>query len=230
MKVGRRMTSEVVSIERETSLRRARRIMENRQIRHLPVLEKDRLVGLITDRDIRAAAPSSAANIAPEVREEFLDHLKVGHVMTKRVLSTTAERTIEEAALLMRQHKISCLPVLEGERLVGIITETDIFKVFLEVLGVEEPSARLEISFDRRPGFVAELCRIIDEQGCRLVSLLVLSGDEGEAVVILRVDTPIPTVLQEAFLQAGIAVVSVQHPAVVTKEGKDLSHSTAGDG
>lgn len=230
MKVGRRMTREVVTIERETSLRRARRIMENRQIRHLPVVDKGRLVGLVTDRDIRAAAPSSAANIAPEVREEFLDHLKVGHVMTKKVLSTTPEMTIEEAALLMRQHKISCLPVLEGERLVGIITETDIFKVFLEVLGVEESSARLEISFDRRPGFVAELCRIIDEQGCRLVSLLTLSGGEGGVVLILRVDAPNLPALRQAMLQAGFAVVSVQHPAVVTRKRSDLGGCTVGEG
>ncbi len=230
MKVGRHMTRQVVTIEREASLRRARRIMENRQIRHLPVVDKDRLIGLVTDRDIRAAAPSSAANIAPEVREEFLDHLKIGHVMTKKVLSTTPEMSIEEAALLMRRHKISCLPVLEGERLVGIITETDIFKVFLEVLGVEESSARLEMPFDRRPGFVAELCRIIDEQGGHLMSLLTVSGEEGREVLILRVDTANPTSLCQAFQQAGFTVVSVQHPGAAIRGGREPGGRAPGEG
>jgi len=91
VRVGRRMAREVVAIERDASLRRARRIMDNRQIRHLPVVEKGRLVGLISDRDLRAAAPSSAASMAPEAREEFLDQLKVGHVMTKQVLTATPE-------------------------------------------------------------------------------------------------------------------------------------------
>ncbi len=235
MKVGRRMTREVVTIEREASLRRARRIMDNTQIRHLPVVDRDRLIGLITDRDIRAAAPSSAADIAAADREEFLDRVKVGHVMSKKVLTATPETTVEEGALLMRQHKIGCLPVLEGNRLVGIITETDIFRVFMEVLGVHEPSLRLEISFTPRPGYVPELVRILDEQGARLVSLLTIRGGEGGTVLIqtlakiLRVDTADPASLCQALRQAGIAVVSVQHPAVSTgKEEGGIGQSAEG--
>ncbi|MFQ5848765.1 MAG: CBS and ACT domain-containing protein [Candidatus Methylomirabilales bacterium] len=220
MKVGRRMTRSVVTIEREASLRRARRIMDNKQIRHLPVVEKDRLVGLLTDRDIRAAAPSSAASIALEDREEFLDQLRVGHVMTKRVLSVAPEATIEDAALLMRQHKISCLPVVEGERLVGIITETDIFDVLMEVLGVEESSSRLEILCDLRSGFVTEVSRVMDDQGVRLVSLLTVSEGEGGAVVILRVATADPASLCEALRRAGFTVRLVQRPDPAAAKGE----------
>jgi acetoin utilization protein AcuB len=176
------------------------------------VVERSRLVGLITDRDIRAAAPSSAADIAAEDREEFLDHVRVGHVMSKKVFTVTPQATIEEAAVLMRQHKIGCLPVLEGGHLVGIITETDIFRVFLEVLGVEEQSSRLELSFSPRPGYVAEVARIVEEQGSRVVSLLTFPGEEGGTVLILRVDTPDPLPLRRALEQAGIAVLSFQHP------------------
>lgn len=220
MKVGRRMTRSVVTIEREASLRRARRIMDNNQIRHLPVVEKDRLVGLLTDRDIRAAAPSSAASIALEDREEFLDQLRVGHVMTKRVLSVPPEAAIEDAALLMRQHKISCLPVVEGERLVGIVTETDIYGVLMEVLGVEASSSRLEIPCDLRPGFVTEMSRVMDDQGVRLVSLLTVSEGEGGAVLILRVATANPGPLCEALRRAGFAVRVVQPPGAAPAKGE----------
>ena len=221
MKVGRRMTRQVQTIEREASLRRARRIMDNKQIRHLPVVDRDRLVGLITDRDIRAAAPSSAADIAAADREEFLDQVKVGHVMSKKVLTTTPETTVEEAAFLMRQNKIGCLPVVEGDRLVGIITETDVFGVFMEVLGVQEPSSRLEIPFTPRPGYVTEVARIVDEQGARLLSLLTISGGEEGSVLILRVDRIDPTSLCQALQQAGIAVLSVQHPVTGQGEVRD---------
>lgn len=220
MKVGRRMTREVVTIEREASLRRARRIMDNTQIRHLPVVDRDRLIGLITDRDIRAAAPSSAADIAAADREEFLDQVKVGHVMSKKVFTATSETTIEEAALLMRQHKIGCLPVLEGSRLVGIITETDIFRVFMQVLGVQEPSTRLEISFTPRPGYVPEVARIIDEYGAHLVNLLTIPRKEGGTVLILRVDTADPASLCQAMQNAGIDVISCQHPTVAVGKGE----------
>lgn len=220
MKVGRRMTRPVQIIEREASLRRARRIMDNKQIRHLPVVDRDRLVGLITDRDIRAAAPSSAADIAAEDREEFLDHVRVGHVMSKKVLTATPDTTVEEAALLMRQHKIGCLPVLEGSRLVGIITETDIFGVFMEVLGVQEPSLRLEIPFAPRPGYVPEVARIIDEQGARLVSLLTITGEVEDTVLIIRVDNTDPASLCQALQQAGITVLSAQPPMFASGQGE----------
>jgi acetoin utilization protein AcuB len=221
------MTRPVVTIEREASLRRARRIMDNRGIRHLPVVEKDRLVGLVTDRDIRAAAPSSAAGIAPEVRDEFLDHLKVGHIMTRKVLTTTPETTIEEAARLMRQHKVGCLPVLEGERLVGIITETDIFGVLVEVLGVGESMARLEITCHPRPGFVTDVVRMVDDQGGRVVSLLTTSGGEGGAVLILRVDTPDAASLCQVLRQAGCSILSVEHPT--PERGKKESERRGGE-
>lgn len=220
MKVGRRMTRPVQTIEREASLRRARRIMDNNRIRHLPVMENDRLIGLITDRDFRAAALSSAADIPPADREEFLDHVKVGHVMSKKVLTVTPETTVEEAAFLMQQHKIGCLPVLEGGRLVGIITETDIFRVFMEVVGVRGPGARLEVPFVPRPGYVPEIAAIVDGQAARLMSLLTVPGGEEGTVLILRVDSADPASLCRALQQAGISVLSVRHPLFAGEQGE----------
>ena len=213
------MTRQVMTVEREASLRRARRMMDNNRIRHLPVMEKGRLIGLITDRDIRAAAPSSAASMRQEDREEFLDHLQVGHVMTKKLITVTPQTTIEEAALLMRQHKIGCLPVLEGEELVGIITKTDIFGVFIEVMGLGEKSSRLEIALDPRPGFVAEVARILDQQQVRLLSLITVPRGGGGPVLLLRVDTQDPDPLTHALEQAGYSVLSVQRPLSQGEKG-----------
>lgn len=213
------MTRKVVAVEREASLRRARRIMDNHRIRHLPVVEKGRLIGLITDRDIRAAAPSSAAAIRQEDREEFLDHLQVGHVMTKKLITATPQTTVEEAALLMREHKIGCLPVLEGETLVGIITETDIFRVFIEVMGLGEKGSRLEIAFDPRPGFVADVARVLEQQRVRLLSLVTVPQREGGTVLLLRVDARDPTPLTQALEQAGCVILSVQRPSAQGERG-----------
>ncbi len=213
MLVGRRMTRQVLTIERDASLRRARRIMDNNRIRHLPVMEKGKLVGLITDRDIRAAAPSSAASMRQEDREEFLDHLQVGHVMTKKLITVTPQTTVEEAALLMQQHKIGCLLVLEGEALVGIITETDIFGVFIEVMGLGERSSRIELALDPRPGFVADVVRILAEQQVRLLSLITVPGRDGGPVLLLRIDAQDPAPLTQALEQAGCNVLSVQRPS-----------------
>ncbi len=148
--------------------------------------------------------------------------------MTKKVLTASPETTLEEAALVMRQHKIGCLPVLEAERLVGIITETDIFGVLLEVLGVEEASSRLEVLIDPRPDFFADVARTVNEQGIRLMSLLSVSGESGLAL-ILRVDTADPVPLCQALEQAGFTVLSVQRPTLEARQGGQERDKRLGD-
>ncbi len=132
MKVGDKMTTEVITISPKEGMTVAKHILDKKGIRHLPVVSDGKLVGIITDRDIRRNLPSPATSL--EIHEIFclLDKLQVQTVMTRKVVSVTPETSIEAAASLLLAHKIGGLPVLEGERLVGIITEGDVLRALLQ--------------------------------------------------------------------------------------------------
>jgi len=132
MKVGDTMTKEVITISPKEGVTVAKHILDEKGIRHLPVVSNGKLVGIITDRDICRNLPSPATSL--ELHEIFylLEKLQVQKVMTRDVISVTPETSIEDAANLLLAHKIGGLPVLEGERLVGIITEGDVLRALLE--------------------------------------------------------------------------------------------------
>ncbi len=114
-----------------TSVSEAREVMRRKVIRHLLVTEKERLVGIITDRDIRLNLPSPATSLSVWEINYLLSKLTVGDAMTKAVITVEPERAIEEAACLMLDHRIGALPVVNDGRLVGILTETDLLRAFV---------------------------------------------------------------------------------------------------
>ncbi len=129
MTVERYMTLNPIAVQPDTSLRKALELLQAHQIRHLPVVQGKRLVGIITDRDLRQLFPSSLA--PPDEVAGFRTaaaQVKVGEVMTRRVLSVTPETRTHRAARLMVEHRIGCLPVLRGSTLVGIITTVDLLQ------------------------------------------------------------------------------------------------------
>jgi CBS domain-containing membrane protein len=129
MKVRDIMTAEVVSVARNDELRLADDIMQDRKIRHLPVVEEGRLVGMLTQRDLYQASMSSALGFGEKARKEFLKTVPVKEVMTDEVLTIEADADIKQAARTMLDHKVGCLPVVEKGQLVGIISETDLLRV-----------------------------------------------------------------------------------------------------
>ncbi len=131
MRVSEWMTRSVVTVTPETSISEAKRIMERRRIRHLPVVEKDRLVGIVTDRDIRLNLPSPATSLSVWEINYLLARLTVGEVMTKRPITVEAGKPVTDAAKLIIEHRIGALPVVDGETLVGIVTETDLLRAWV---------------------------------------------------------------------------------------------------
>ena len=123
MFVKERMSPRLITLHPEASLAEARALLDRHRIRHLPVVEEGRLVGIITDRDIRSAASGSS-----------LEQVKVGEAMTRNVITVAPEAQVQEAAKLLLTHRIGGLPVLKGGELVGIITETDLLKAFVEIV------------------------------------------------------------------------------------------------
>ena len=125
-----------VTVGRETPVLEARRMMLERRVRHLLVTEHEKLVGIVTDRDIRLNMPSPATTLSVWELNYLLARLTVGEVMTKSVIVVDPQRDAREAAAILLSEKIGALPVLEGETLVGIVTETDFLRAFAEFLAL----------------------------------------------------------------------------------------------
>jgi len=125
------MSRSLITVDKNASLRRARRILDRHRIRHLLVMDGKRLVGIVTDRDLRQAAPSSKSPLTTSEREEFMDELKVAEVMSRTLITASHDTTVREAARVMVSEKIGCLPVVNGNQLVGIVTETDLLEVLV---------------------------------------------------------------------------------------------------
>ena len=139
------MHQDVVTINKETPLGQAKEIIDQHKFRHLPVLEEEKLVGIITQTDIYKALPSAVdASLGPE---NFIiaAHAKVSSFMAANPVTAHPMEPLEKVALLMRKFKIGAVPVVEDDKLVGIITETDIFQAFTEILGANSSGARIEL-------------------------------------------------------------------------------------
>ena len=130
MRVTNLMTIHPLTVPPGMPVLEARRMMQDRLIRHLLVVEHDRLVGIVTDRDIRSNMPSPATSLSVWELNHLLARLTVGEVMTKNVIVVEPDRPAAAAAALLLSEKIGALPVMEGDRLVGIVTETDFVRAF----------------------------------------------------------------------------------------------------
>lgn len=204
MRVSNCMHVSLITVHKETTLAQARDLLHTHRIRHLLVVEGDRLLGILTDRDIRQASPSSAAGRSPEQIAAFLARIPVGQVMARDVRTVSPYTPIEEAARLMIDHKIGCLPVMEGERLAGIITETDILTVLVDLMGIREPSSRIELLLPDEPGALAEVTRIIREHQVNISSVVTMPHREvGRRLVILRLTTIHPQPILKDLTAAG---------------------------
>ncbi len=135
MRVREVMNGAVLSVTPETPVAEARRLMQRERIRHVLVMEGARLAGIVTDRDIRLNLPSPATTLSVWEMNDLLMKLTAGEIMTTSVITIGPDREVYEAAQLMIDHKIGALPVLEGGRLVGIVTETDLLRALILLRG-----------------------------------------------------------------------------------------------
>jgi acetoin utilization protein AcuB len=194
------MSTAVVTIPVDGTVGRVCELMHERNIRHLPVLEGDRLVGVITDRDIGSATSALCLQpINPEglVREVMVHPPKTAHPMDP----------VEDAARTMRTLKIGCLPVVESEKLVGIITGIDLLDALLRLTGVDKPSGRVELCLADRLGELARLTAFIAERHLNILSILTYPEGHGDGRTVLRVNTLETRPLAEDLRRAGFEVL-----------------------
>jgi acetoin utilization protein AcuB len=205
-----------VTVDKDVTILDALKIMQDNKIRRLPVLDKGKLVGIVTDRDLREVSPSPASTLSIFELNYLLAKTKIKDIMTKNVIGISPDAFIEEAALLMRENTIGGLPVLEGNKLVGIITETNIFDVFVEIMGINTPSTRLTVFLENRIGSLADITRIIKENNLDIISLITYTGSGSLETgnVVIRVGTVEPEHLIEQLKAEGYKIIS----SVVSKE------------
>lgn len=173
MLVRDRMTSPAVTVTAETPFQDALKLMRDRRLRRLPVVDSaGRVVGIVSESDLLHASPSPATSLSVWEVNYLLWKLKIGDIMTHRVLTIEEETPIEDAASLMVNNKIGGLPVVDGrDRLVGVITETDIFRAFVEMLGGGERGVRLTVLVPAGAGTLASVAGKITELGGLILSV-----------------------------------------------------------
>ncbi len=199
MLVRERMSSHPVTILPDTPITEALRLLREKNVRHVPVVDAEGgLVGIVSEKDLLYASPSPATSMSIYELHYMLSHLPVSEVMTKDVITVSPETPIEEAARIMSDRKIGGLPVVEGEQLVGIITETDVFAVLLEMLGARQRGLRLTLQIPERKGEIARITTAIAQRGGNLLALGTFWGDDPTtAIVTVKVeDLPRETLLQ----------------------------------
>ena len=202
-----------IFIRPDASFFEAQDYIQVKGIRHLPVVDKDdRLVGIVTDRDVRKAAPSDATLLKAEELNYVLKNRKVSSFMTpkEKLISITSETPIEEAVQLMHDNKIGCLPVQKGDKLNGIFTETDALDFLADVYGFKKKGIRLTIALEDKPGTLLGVFEIFKKHNINVISLASPSFlVEGMRVAAIRIGTEKYEPIVKDLKKAGYEVLSI---------------------
>jgi acetoin utilization protein AcuB len=179
MFVGDRMTPRPVTVTPDTSVEQALHLMRSEKVRRFPVLNKQgELVGIISEKDLLYASPSPATSLSIYELPYLLSKIKIGDLMTSDVITVTEDTPLEEAARIMADSKVGGLPVVRDGKLVGIITETDMFKVFLELFAAREEGTRVTMLVPGEKGTLAKIAGAIAEMGGNILALGTIMGED----------------------------------------------------
>ncbi len=188
MFVKDKMSVDLVTVSPETNVLEALELMRENKIRRLPVVENGKLKGMVTQLDLLRISPSPATSLSVFELNYLLSKMMVKEAMTSDPIVVAADATVEEAALIMRDHQVGGLPVVQDDKLVGIITETNIFDAFIESMGLRRAGIRLSIEVPDHPGVLAKITQIIYQFKANIISLATFAGvREGEAQIIVRI-------------------------------------------
>jgi acetoin utilization protein AcuB len=200
MLVGDRMTRRPITVTPDTPISEALSLMREERVRRLPVLDKKgKLVGIVAEKDLLYASPSPATSLSMHELHYLLSKIKVADVMTREVVTVDDDCPLEEAARVMADNKIGGVPIVRHGELVGIITETDIFKTMLEMMGAREHGVRLTLNVPSRVGILADVSREIAGIGGNLIAFGSFKGDDPSHAIIT---TKVQNVSQEELVNA----------------------------
>lgn len=188
MYVKQFMTTRVFTVSPDDNIADTMALMREKEINRLPVVEKGKLVGIVTDGDLREVSPSPATTLSIFELNYLVGKTPIRDVAVKKVITCSPDSKIEEAALLMRNHGIGALPVVEDDKLVGIVTETDIFDTFLDIMGFRSPGQRFVIETKDEVGVMGDLASIIKEFDVNITSLAVYHLRDNRVQILCRLN------------------------------------------
>ncbi len=212
MLVGERMSRPAITVLPELPVPDALNLMHSEHIRRFPVVDKrGRLVGMVTEQDLLKASASNATTLSVWELGYLLNKITVSQVMAKDVVTVTEDTPIEEAARLMADKRISGLPVVREQKVVGIISESDLFKLLLEVFGARQPGIRVTVNAEDRPGVLLKLSQAINNIGGNIISVGTFLGETtGSTNILLKVANVDQDALQSVLTPLVIRIIDIR--------------------
>ena len=211
MHVGRVMQTNLVTVPPDTSLLKAQKLIDEKKIAHLLVVDRNKkLLGMVSDRDLKRSWASSATTLSKHELNYLLNQLTLEVIMAKRVIAVSPGTTIERAAHFMQENRISALPVMDQNELVGIITTTDVMRVLLQAIGLDKDSARFSVLVQDRKGVIADISKLLDSNQINIRSLVTWPDQDYPGVyqLVLRVAAKDGERAIEALTAGGFKVLT----------------------
>ena len=214
MLVKDRMTPNPETVTTDTSLKEALDLIRSRPFRHLPVLDENgKLAGIVTEKSLVYASPTPTTTLSVFEVDYILSRTKIGQIIQGPVITVEPDLPIEEAARLMVDHRIGCLPVVEDDELIGIISDTDIFRAFVEGLGGGHPSLRISVVVPEQVGSLARVTGRVAALGGNIYSLGMFWGERPEdRIVAFRLEGVDRETAVQALEDDGIQIKTVWEP------------------
>ncbi|HRK75757.1 MAG TPA: CBS domain-containing protein [Streptococcus parasuis] len=204
------MTRKVVYISPDTTIAHAADLMREQDLHRLPVIENDKLVGLVTEGTIAEASPSKATSLSIYEMNYLLNKTKVKDVMIKDVITVSAYASLEDATYLMYKNEVGILPVVDNEQLYGVITDRDIFAAFLQVSGYGEEGVRARFIVDNKAGELEKIIRLVSDKEYNIVSTVQIATKSGKVVIEVQIEGKVDLEeVRSLFEDAGIEVDSL---------------------
>jgi len=212
MFIEQRMTANPITITSTSTIADASELMRTNKFRRLPVVDDGKLVGLVTDRDLREVAPSPATTLSIFELNYLLAKMQIKDIMQKKVITIQGAATIEEAAILLYNHRIGGLVVVDDKGAVtGVITETDIFKCFVDIMGLIEGKTRLTIDVTDRIGILNEITDIFSKMNINISSMVTYTLPDGKKEMVIRADINDTTELSTQLATLGYPISHIVH-------------------
>jgi len=207
MYVEQFMTSQVFSVSPDAKIADTMALMREKKINRLPVVEKGKLVGIVTDGDLREVSPSPATTLSIFELNYLVGKTSIRDVAVKKVITCQPDTKLEDAAVLMRDNEIGALPVVDGDKLVGIITESDVFDAFIDVMGFRSPGERVIIETKDQIGVIYDLGSIMKEHDVDIASFAVFHLKGRKVHILARLNGEGVTKAKQSLVEKGYLII-----------------------
>lgn len=208
MYVKNRMTRNPYTITADAPVTDAVALMKEKNLKRVPVVEGEKVVGILTQSDIQKVSPTKATSLSVFEINYLLSKTTVKDAMTRKPVTIEADSLLEEAAVIMRQNRIGTLPVVENGKLTGIITESDIFDAFIDLLGFRSVGSRITVEAKDAPGALADIAEIFKSFNVNITHIAAYRG-EGTSDVVIRSDAVDTAGIENKLMESGYKIKHV---------------------